>query len=98
MLAPARTVGDDRGKLVSDLPSTRLLACDVHNLSLQVLSVSNAPVPNSTSSSPTSCDDLVSMDCIYQVLLKAVVFLKTYLESCTSCFLNSFRTSGTRST
>ena len=47
MLAPARTVGDDRGKLVSDLPSTRLLAFDVHNLSLRVLSVSNAPVPNS---------------------------------------------------
>ena len=32
----ARTVGDDRGKLVSDLSSTRLLAFDVHNLS-QVL-------------------------------------------------------------
>ena len=47
MLAPARTVGDDRGKLVSDLPSTRLLASDVHNLSLQVLSVPNDPVPNS---------------------------------------------------
>ena len=47
MLAPARTVGDDRGKLASDLPSTRLLAFDVHNLSLQVLSVSNAPFPNS---------------------------------------------------
>ena len=47
VLAPARTIGDDRGKLVSDLPSTRLLAFDVHNLSLQVLSASNAPVPNS---------------------------------------------------
>ena len=40
VLAPARTVSDDRGKLVSDLPST-----DVHNMSLQVLSVSNAPFP-----------------------------------------------------
>ena len=47
LLAPARTVGDDRGKLVSDLPSTRLLAFDVHNLSLRVLSVSNASVPKS---------------------------------------------------
>ena len=43
--------------------------------------------------SPTSCDDLVSMDCIYQVLFKAVVFLKTYFESYISCFFeNSFRT------
>ena len=49
--------------------------------------------------SPTSCDDLVSMDCTCQVLLKAVVFLKTYLESCISSFFeNSFRTFGTRST
>ena len=41
VLAPARTVGDDRGKLVSVLTSTWLLAFDVH--------VSNAPVPNSGS-------------------------------------------------
>ena len=39
VLALARTIGDDRDKLVSDLPSTRLLAFDVHNLSHQVLSV-----------------------------------------------------------
>ena len=101
--------GDDRGKLASDLPPTQLHAFDVHNLSLQVLSVSSAPVPFLASTfvvatilhpdSPTSCDDLVSMDCIYQVLLKAAVFLKTDLESCISCFFeNSFRTFGTRST
>ena len=47
MLAPARTVGVVRGKLVSDVSFNRLLAFDVHNLTLQVLSVSNAPVPNS---------------------------------------------------
>ena len=47
MLAPDRTIGDDWGKLVSDLASTRLLAFNVHNVSLQVLSVSTAPIPNS---------------------------------------------------